>query len=77
MIWANSVIGASSGEFFQHVTKIQYIYMFSWSMIPALLMALPAILYRTRIEDQTLRDELMGYADYRAQVRFRLIPGVW
>jgi protein-S-isoprenylcysteine O-methyltransferase Ste14 len=47
------------------------------SMIPALVIALPAILYRTRIEDQMLRDELMGYADYAAQVRFRLIPGVW
>jgi protein-S-isoprenylcysteine O-methyltransferase Ste14 len=46
-------------------------------MIPALVIALPAILYRTRIEDQMLGDELMGYADYAAQVRFRLIPGIW
>jgi protein-S-isoprenylcysteine O-methyltransferase Ste14 len=47
------------------------------AMIPALVIALPAILYRTRLEDQMLRHELMGYADYAAKVRFRLIPGVW
>jgi protein-S-isoprenylcysteine O-methyltransferase Ste14 len=31
----------------------------------------------TEIEDQMLRDELAGYADYAAKVRYRLIPGVW
>jgi protein-S-isoprenylcysteine O-methyltransferase Ste14 len=47
------------------------------SMIAAVAIALPAILYRTMIEDQMLRDELAGYADYAAKVRYRLIPGVW
>jgi protein-S-isoprenylcysteine O-methyltransferase Ste14 len=28
-------------------------------------------------EDQMLREELAGYADYAAKVRYRLIPGVW
>ena len=28
------------------------------------------------IEDQMLRDELPGYAEYAAKVRYRLIPGV-
>jgi protein-S-isoprenylcysteine O-methyltransferase Ste14 len=31
----------------------------------------------TTTEDQKLRDELAGYADYAAKVRSRLIPGVW
>lgn len=29
------------------------------------------------IEDQMLRDELAGYAEYAAKVRYRLIPGIW
>jgi protein-S-isoprenylcysteine O-methyltransferase Ste14 len=31
----------------------------------------------TAIEDQMLRDELTGYADYTAKVRYRLIHGIW
>jgi len=31
----------------------------------------------TTTEDQKLRDELVGYADYAAKVRSRSIPGVW
>src|SRR6266545_5269668 len=31
----------------------------------------------TAIEDQMLRDELAGYADYATKVRSRLIPGMW
>jgi protein-S-isoprenylcysteine O-methyltransferase Ste14 len=38
-----------------------------------------AILFgvRTRIEEETLRTGLPGYADYAARVRYRLLPGVW
>ena len=32
---------------------------------------------RIRIEEQTLRTGLSGYADYAARVRYRLLPGVW
>jgi protein-S-isoprenylcysteine O-methyltransferase Ste14 len=32
---------------------------------------------RTALEDRALRGELPGYQDYAAQVRFRLLPGVW
>jgi protein-S-isoprenylcysteine O-methyltransferase Ste14 len=28
-------------------------------------------------EENTLKDELPGYADYAQRVRYRLIPGVW
>ena len=35
------------------------------------------LIYRTMIEDQMLRDELPGYAEYAAKVCYRLIPGVW
>ena len=32
---------------------------------------------RTRREDELLRDELAGYAEYAARVRYRLLPFVW
>jgi protein-S-isoprenylcysteine O-methyltransferase Ste14 len=31
----------------------------------------------TTIEDRRLHNELAGYADYVAKVRYRLIPGIW
>jgi len=46
------------------------------SIIPAVI----AVLLFTRItaiEDRMLHDELAGYANYAAKVRYRLIPGVW
>ncbi len=33
--------------------------------------------WRTAREDETLREELPGYADYAARTRYRLMPGVW
>jgi protein-S-isoprenylcysteine O-methyltransferase Ste14 len=32
---------------------------------------------RTRIEERALVEGLPGYADYRRQVRYRLVPGLW
>jgi protein-S-isoprenylcysteine O-methyltransferase Ste14 len=49
----------------------------------SLLSIIPALIYLaitvrvTAIEDQMLRDELPGYAEYAAKVRYRLIPGLW
>ena len=46
------------------------------SFIPAVIAA--AFLARmTTVEDQMLRDQLAGYAEYAARVRYRLIPGMW
>jgi protein-S-isoprenylcysteine O-methyltransferase Ste14 len=49
----------------------------SWwtSPVPALSMII--LIVRTALEDRTLRRELPGYDEYAAQVRYRLIPGVW
>ena len=33
--------------------------------------------FRTRIEERALIAGLPGYADYTAQVRYRLVPGLW
>jgi protein-S-isoprenylcysteine O-methyltransferase Ste14 len=35
------------------------------------------IIWRTAMEDRTLRQELPGYEQYAAVTRYRLLPGVW
>jgi protein-S-isoprenylcysteine O-methyltransferase Ste14 len=47
-----------------------------WALIPAAL-AVYLLIIRTALEDKTLKEELEGYQDYAARVRFRLLPGVW
>jgi len=47
-----------------------------WALIPAAVTCL-LLVVRTIWEDQTLREELVGYEEYTQRVRFRLIPGVW
>lgn len=47
-----------------------------YSLIPSCL-AVGVILVRTGLEDRMLRDELEGYAEYAATVKYRLIPGIW
>ena len=34
-------------------------------------------LWRTAMEDRTLRRELPGYEDFTARTRYRLLPGIW
>jgi len=47
-----------------------------WALVPAGLGAL-ALVARTALEDHTLHEELDGYREYAARVRYRLLPGVW
>ncbi len=47
-----------------------------WALVPGGL-ATVALLVRTKLEDQTLRLELPGYADYAQRTRYRLLPGIW
>lgn len=47
-----------------------------WSMaflIPMLLL----VVRRARLEDAFLHDNLDGYRDYAARVRYRILPGIW
>jgi protein-S-isoprenylcysteine O-methyltransferase Ste14 len=39
--------------------------------------SLPFLLYRAITEDRMLLVELPGYRDYSADVRWRLLPGIW
>jgi protein-S-isoprenylcysteine O-methyltransferase Ste14 len=47
-----------------------------WALIPAGLAALLFVV-RTWLEDRALHEELDGYRDYAARVRYRLLPGIW
>jgi protein-S-isoprenylcysteine O-methyltransferase Ste14 len=47
-----------------------------WGLVPSWL-GVVAVIVRTALEDQTLREELEGYQEYVQQVRYRLAPGIW
>jgi protein-S-isoprenylcysteine O-methyltransferase Ste14 len=47
-----------------------------WAVLPAALRAL-LFVARTSREDRTLRERLVGYREYQARVRWRLLPRVW
>lgn len=47
-----------------------------WASIPQIIAAL-MLIWRTAREDKTLQAELPGYAQYAAETRFRLVPGIW
>jgi len=47
-----------------------------WTLIPAILLIIILVI-RTYMEDNTLQQELPGYADYAQKVRYRLVPWVW
>jgi protein-S-isoprenylcysteine O-methyltransferase Ste14 len=47
-----------------------------WACIPMALLVVNLFI-RTTLEDRTLQNELKGYKDYAARVRYRLLPGIW
>ena len=51
-----------------------------WMAFVALALGLTIIVLfvrRAAIEDKMLREELDGYTEYAATVRYRLVPGIW
>lgn len=49
----------------------------SWMGLAVSAAMIAAVVVRTALEDATLQRELLGYAEYVRQVRYRLIPGIW
>ena len=47
-----------------------------WALIPQAAAA-AMLVFRTLLEDETLREELPGYREYARRTRYRLIPRVW
>jgi protein-S-isoprenylcysteine O-methyltransferase Ste14 len=48
----------------------------TWTWALASLISI-LFLWRTALEDQTLRQELPGYEEYTTVTRYRLMPGIW
>ena len=49
----------------------------SWWGLFALLLVLPVLIWRLLDEERFLRQNLPGYPEYQAKVRYRLLPFVW
>jgi protein-S-isoprenylcysteine O-methyltransferase Ste14 len=49
----------------------------SWWSLAAVSLLIPLLVARVRGEEKMLLDELEGYRDYAAKVRYRLVPGIW
>jgi protein-S-isoprenylcysteine O-methyltransferase Ste14 len=47
-----------------------------WAVVPSGV-SITLLIIRTVLEDRTLHEELEGYAEYAARVRYRLVPGLW
>jgi protein-S-isoprenylcysteine O-methyltransferase Ste14 len=47
-----------------------------WGLV-GILVAIPLLAARALGEEKVLSDDLPGYPDYAAKVRYRLLPGVW
>jgi protein-S-isoprenylcysteine O-methyltransferase Ste14 len=47
-----------------------------WALLVVIL-AIPVLAVRIFDEESVLTDELTGYREYKDQVRYRLVPGVW
>lgn len=49
----------------------------SWCAVGLGIVLILMLAIRAVLEEETLKRELDGYADYAARVRYRLVPGVW
>ena len=49
----------------------------AWRGLLFLAISLPAIAWRILNEEQLLKKELPGYADYMQKVSYRLLPYIW
>jgi len=47
-----------------------------WAYVPIIFFIL-AVLLRTSKEDETLINELPGYASYTTKTKYRIFPGIW
>jgi protein-S-isoprenylcysteine O-methyltransferase Ste14 len=48
-----------------------------WALLPILLIIPMLTSLRIPNEEEVLKRELPGYADYMQKVKYRLLPGVW
>ena len=51
--------------------------LWGWSVVMIAALAALIMIIRTKLEDEMLQNELSGYREYAASVRWKLIPFVW
>jgi protein-S-isoprenylcysteine O-methyltransferase Ste14 len=49
----------------------------SWIGLACLPLLIAGLMLRIPVEERTLREGLVGYDEYAARVRYRLVPGLW
>jgi protein-S-isoprenylcysteine O-methyltransferase Ste14 len=59
-----------------YMLALPFILSSLWALIPSIATIIVVII-RIQLEESVLRKELSGYEQYRDDVRFRLLPGVW
>ncbi len=59
-----------------YIAGVPFILGSWWAFLPALAAAI-VLVVPTALEDRMLHAELSGYPDYAADVRYRLVPGIW
>jgi protein-S-isoprenylcysteine O-methyltransferase Ste14 len=81
----HTVVASGPSRFVRHPMYVGAILMYLatvlvlgsvWALAPTgVLIAL--FVWRTAMEDRTLRRELAGCEDYAVRTRYRLVPGLW
>jgi len=59
------------------MTLVMPVALGTWYPILLFLLYIPVIVLRIFNEEDVLKRELAGYAEYCNKVKFRLIPGIW
>jgi protein-S-isoprenylcysteine O-methyltransferase Ste14 len=81
----HTVISSGPYRFVRHPMYVGLILLYAsmalilgsmWALAVAALITI-LLLWRTALEEQTLRQELPGYEEYTAVTRYRLMPGIW
>jgi protein-S-isoprenylcysteine O-methyltransferase Ste14 len=49
----------------------------SWWGLFTLLLIVPVLIWRLLDEERLLRQNLRGYPEYQARVKYRLLPLIW
>lgn len=81
----HAVVSLGPYSYIRHPMYVGLIFLYAsqalilgsmWALAIAALIAV-LFLWRTAMEDRTLRQELAGYEQYTSATRYRLVPGIW